>query len=160
MSSDCDRARQWASVELDGELSTFESVLMRAHLAGCADCRDFRASISGLTGALRVAPLERFEGVSLPSRHRRRPRLRLAPAAAAMAVAAVGLGSVLASSAIHSKPVGAPRSDALVANSGPIGLDTMNLRTSTALERLNAFQQIRISKANRSLRGGPVLQER
>jgi hypothetical protein len=40
------------------------------------------------------------------------------------------------------------------------GLDTMNLSTSTALERLNAFQQIRAANAKRSLRGGPVLRER
>jgi hypothetical protein len=40
------------------------------------------------------------------------------------------------------------------------GLQTMNLRTSAALEHMNAFQQMRVTAANRSLRGGPVLQDR
>src|SRR6266508_3465655 len=86
---DCDRARRWASAELDGELSEFERVLLEGHIAGCAPCGEFRAAIVGATAAIRAALPESFEGVG-EIRRRRRMRLRLAPAVAAMAVAAVG----------------------------------------------------------------------
>lgn len=158
MSGDCDRARQWASTELDGELSTFERVLLRAHLSVCPPCREFGAEICGLTETLREAPLEPFEGVVEIGRLRRRPRLRLAPAAAAMAVAAVGLGSILASSAIRSGSVAAGQAPPQVVTGRLARLDTMNLRTSSALERLDAFQQLR--GPSRSLSGGPVVQNR
>jgi predicted anti-sigma-YlaC factor YlaD len=159
MSADCDRARQWASIELDGELSTFERVLLRAHLAHCPPCRDFREQTSGLTHALRAAPLEQLEQPIQIGRMRRRLRLRVAPAAAAMAVAFVGLGSILATSAVRSSEVGSGHVRAAAINTAPAALETMNLRTAAALEHMNAFRQIRVSAANRSLRGGPVLQE-
>lgn len=160
MNGDCDRARQWASTELDGELSTFERVLLRAHLNVCPACREFHSEIVGLTTSLREAPLEPFEGVVDAGRLRRRPRLRLAPAAAAMAIAAVGLGSILASSAVRSGSVATGPAPAPVVAAEPTSVDTMNLRTSQALERQNAFQQSQASPAARSVRGGPVLQER
>ena len=158
MSADCERARQWASIELDGELSTFERVLLRAHLAHCPPCRGFREHTNGLTHALRTAPLEQLEQPIQIGRMRRPLRLRLAPAAAAMAVAFVGLGSILATSAVRSSSV-ATHAPAAALNSAPAAVETMNLSTAAALEHLNAFQQIRVSTANRSLRGGPVLQE-
>src|SRR5678816_2482912 len=102
MNGDCERARQWASIELDGELSTFERVLLRAHLAHCPPCREFRTDTNGLTHALRMAPLEQLDHPIVIGRIGRRLRLRLAPAAAAMAVAFVGLGSILATSAVRS----------------------------------------------------------
>jgi len=160
VNGDCHRAREWASTELDGELSTFERVLLHAHLAVCASCREFRAGIEGLTGALRAAPLEQFDRAIEMGRFRRRPRLRLAPAAAAVAVAAVGFGSILASSAVRSGSVSVAPVPAHAATGAFAGLDTMDLRTSAALERLNAFQRIPTSNTNRSLRGGPVLDER
>jgi len=159
MSADCERARQWASIELDGELSTFERVLLRAHLAHCPPCRAFREQTGGLTHALRAAPLEQLEQPIQIGRMRRRFRLRVAPAAAAMAVAFVGLGSVLAASAVRSSSVGTEHVRPAAISLAPAAVETMNLRTSAALEHLNALQQIRVSAANRSLRGGPVLQE-
>jgi len=160
MHRDCDRARQWASTELDGELSTFEHVLLRAHLAGCGSCKEFRASIGGVTGSLRAAPLELLESPVEIRRLRRRPRLRLAPAAAAFAVAAVGLGSILASAQVRSTSVNASRLPTAAVTGKLASVETMNLRTSNALERLNAFQQFRIAPAQRSVRGGTVVQER
>ena len=158
MNGDCERARQWASIELDGELSTFERVLLRAHLAHCPPCREFRTDTNGLTHALRAAPLEQLDQPIEIGRIRRGLRLRLAPAAAAMAVAVVGVGSILATSAVRSSSVGShDRSHGVTAELA--GLETMNLRTSAALEHLNAFQQMRVSAATRSLRGGPVLQD-
>src|SRR5262249_26839922 len=156
MSADCERARQWSSIELDGELSTFERVLLRAHLAHCASCRGFREQTGGLTLALRAAPLEQLEQPIQIRRMRGRLRLRVAPAAAAMAVAFVGLGSILATSAVRSSSVGTGHAEAAAINNAPAAIETMNLRTAAALEHMNAFQQIRVSAANRSLRGGPV----
>jgi anti-sigma factor RsiW len=100
----CERARQWASVGVDGELSTFERALLEDHLGRCASCREFSRDVSGLTSALRAAPREQFEGVVLGRIHRQ-IRLRLAPAAAAMAIAAVGLGSLVASTQFSRSPV-------------------------------------------------------
>jgi predicted anti-sigma-YlaC factor YlaD len=161
MSGDCDRARQWASTELDGELSTFERVLLHAHLADCPSCSEFSSSVGGLTGALRAAPLEEFEGaIEIGRLRRRRLSLRVAPAAAAMAVAAVGLGSILASSALRSGSVATGQTRTPVVTAELAALDTMDLRTSRALERLNTFQQVKATNARRSLRGGPVVLER
>jgi len=155
VSGDCDRARQWASTEVDGELSNFERVLLHAHLDACPPCREFGNSIAGLTTALREARLEQLAQPIAIGRPRRRARLRLAPAAAAMAVAAVGLGSILATS-MRSSSVATARVP-VQATVGPFAsLETMDLRTSKALARLNAFPQASNSRA-RSLSGGPVL---
>jgi predicted anti-sigma-YlaC factor YlaD len=153
MQGHCDRARHWASADVDGELSTFERVLLANHLASCPSCREFRASVGGLTSTLRAAPLERVE-VIVMGRIRRRARLRLAPAAAAMAVAVVGLGSILASSAVRAHSV------AGIQSVSP-DVETMNLSTARALETRHPGNVIRLQRtANRSLRGGPVLLER
>jgi predicted anti-sigma-YlaC factor YlaD len=154
MHGHCDRARHWASAEVDGELSTFERVLLANHLAGCPSCREFSASVGDLTRTLREAPLEGFEVIVI-GRVRRRAYLRLAPAVAAMAVAAVGLGSILASSDVRT------RSIARVQPVSP-AVDTMNLSMNMArvLASRRAAQVVALpSAAHRSLRGGPVLHE-
>jgi predicted anti-sigma-YlaC factor YlaD len=155
----CDRARQWASLELDGELSSFERALLENHLAECPSCTQFRAGIGGLTGALRAAPYEPFEGVAL-ARVRRRLRMRLAPAAAAMAVAAVGLGSLLASSSFQGSPVArfAQNVDVSPNAASAATPDTMNLSMSKAMQALRAQTRARIApRKPGSLRGGPVI---
>jgi predicted anti-sigma-YlaC factor YlaD len=166
VNGNCERAREWASLELDGELSTFERALLEAHLEGCRTCTEFSSSISGLTGALRSAPHERLGGVVIGGHVRRRVRMRLAPAAAAMAVAAVGLGSIVASSSLKSGPVGrlgsgidvAPAAASAASSAGP---DTMNLSTSRALERASDRPAGRLpAGANGTLRGGPVVFQR
>jgi predicted anti-sigma-YlaC factor YlaD len=151
---DCDRARQWASIELDEELSAFEGVLLHAHLAGCGSCREFHAGIGDFAAALRSAPEEQFEGVQL-GRMRRRVRLRLAPAVAAMAVLAVGLGSISASSQLgFDSGTTTPPAAASVDVSSQ---DAMNLHTLRALERMDiAKSPARTSRSG----GGPFVQER
>jgi predicted anti-sigma-YlaC factor YlaD len=161
MSGECDRARQWASTQLDGELSSFERVLLHAHLDACPACSAFSSEIGGLTATLREAPFEHLGSPIQIARPRRRLSLRLAPAVAAMAVAAVGLGSLLASSAVRSGSVAVAHSQAPRVLTGQLGtVDTMNLRTSSAIQRMNAFQQMRLTNAQRSLSGGPVLFDR
>jgi predicted anti-sigma-YlaC factor YlaD len=151
MHGHCERARHWASADVDGELSTFERILLANHLAGCPSCSEFHASVRSLTSALRATPLERFH-VIVMGRIRRRARLRLAPAAAAMAVAVVGLGSILASAEVRSRSV-------VRAASASAAVDTMNLSTAHALANLRADRVVRPSRAHRSVRGGPVLLE-
>jgi predicted anti-sigma-YlaC factor YlaD len=146
----CERARQWASASVDGELSTFERALLADHLERCASCREFSLAITDLTTALRAAPRERLEGISI-GRVRRHVRLRLAPAAAAMAVAAVGLGSVLASVEIKGGSVGSVQPVHAARVAAP---DALNLSAAHVLERLRSS---RPTSSARSLRGGPVV---
>ncbi len=83
----CVRAREWASLRLDGELSEFEGALLRAHAARCADCRAFMRETEAITEHVRATPLEPLERpVLLPSRRR---LLRPVPLAAAATVAAL-----------------------------------------------------------------------
>jgi predicted anti-sigma-YlaC factor YlaD len=53
----CSRARFWASLRVDGELSELEGALLDAHLGRCDDCRAYAAGVVGATAALRNAPL-------------------------------------------------------------------------------------------------------
>jgi len=155
----CDRARQWASLGLDDELSSFERALLENHLDSCASCAKFHAEIGALTSALRAAPHEPFAGIVL-GRVRRRVHMRLAPAAAAMAVAAVGLGSILASSSFQGNSVSrfAQHVDMSPDAASAAVPDTMNVSTSIALQAQRARTAAHIRpRGPRSLRGGPVL---
>ena len=51
----CARARFWASLRLDGELSELEGALLDAHLAQCAECGAFATGAEASTAALRAA---------------------------------------------------------------------------------------------------------
>lgn len=92
----CERARQWASLQLDGELSELEHALLDAHLARCSDCSRFAADIRGLGAVMRAAPPE---APSRPVQVRQlRPgrSLRILQASAAVAVVATaGLGAMV-----------------------------------------------------------------
>jgi predicted anti-sigma-YlaC factor YlaD len=94
----CDRARQWASLRLDGELSELESALLDSHLARCDACRAFSVEAAGIAAALRGVAMERIEEplVVLPVVHRA-PRVRALQAAVAvgLVLVAAALGSVL-----------------------------------------------------------------
>ena len=93
----CARAREWASLRLDGELSELERLLLRRHLARCEPCRGFVETVTEITGALRLAPFERPSGTEPAFEPRRgRPlRYRVAAVAAAVAAGAIA-GSVVA----------------------------------------------------------------
>ncbi len=91
----CERAQEWASLELDGELSQLERVLLATHLRRCAACAESVAGMRAMTSALRAAPFERLSApafVVTAQKPRSRPlALRLA-LAATLAVVAAGLG--------------------------------------------------------------------
>lgn len=94
----CERAREWLSLSLDGELSRFERALVDRHLSTCAECAEFGTELAAFTDRLRVTPLEPLaHPIAVPAR-RARPALRPAQAAvAALAVVAVGVGTLSSS---------------------------------------------------------------
>jgi anti-sigma factor RsiW len=88
----CERARECASLRLDGELSEFEQALLQAHLGRCEACRSFAAELEGITREIRNAPLETLEQpVALPSRRRISWRPVEVAAAAALMLTALGV---------------------------------------------------------------------
>ena len=85
----CARARFWASLRVDGELSELEGALLDAHLGRCAGCRAFQTTAAGSAGLLRGAPLVAPTPlrVDLP----RSPRRALFAAAGAAALVGASL---------------------------------------------------------------------
>jgi predicted anti-sigma-YlaC factor YlaD len=91
----CDRVRSQVSLELDGELSELERLMVARHLERCADCRSFRDRAAEIVHEMRSAPFERFERrVVLPRIHRGRLRVARDVTVRASAMAA-GLLMVL-----------------------------------------------------------------
>ena len=89
----CDRAREWVSLRLDGELSPLEDELLARHLGGCEACRAYEADVRWATDVIRLTPQERpSRRVRVPVDGRRRvsgPRIAAAAAAAALAAGAL-----------------------------------------------------------------------
>ena len=91
----CDRAREYASLRLDGELSDFERVLLDSHLDRCPSCRGFADDLVGVTESLRMAPLEQPTiAITLPRRRFVALRGIHLGAAAAAVVSVVGMGTL------------------------------------------------------------------
>jgi anti-sigma factor RsiW len=97
-SEECDRARRWVSLELDGELSELGQARLRAHLESCSDCVAYAGATRAATEQLRGAALEPagFQ-IVLPQRRLPRRRLLQVGAAAAAVAVAIGLGRVAGS---------------------------------------------------------------
>ena len=92
----CERARSWAALAPDGELSELERKLLDAHVARCSACSSFAVEVAILAAELRTASLEPLpRPVTLPIWHRRRAYagMRSVGAAAAVAVMALGIAS-------------------------------------------------------------------
>ena len=93
----CERARSWAALAPDGELSELERRLLDSHLARCGPCGEFALEVAAIAAKLRddsLQPLPR--PVALPVWHRRRAAwsgVRTVGAAAAVAVMALGIAS-------------------------------------------------------------------
>lgn len=103
----CDRAREYSSRSLDGELSDFERALLETHLERCEACRVYAVELAEIVTRLRLEPLEPLtHPISLPSRRRVRARaLQSAAAVAAAAVAATaGLVGSLQSHPNQARP--------------------------------------------------------
>jgi anti-sigma factor RsiW len=94
----CDRARQWASLRVDDELSELEEALLERHLELCPACRSFAARLDAATGVIRATPQEKPEIAYAPL-ERRPIRLPLGRKTAIVGIAAAAaLGSFVGSS--------------------------------------------------------------
>ena len=128
----CERARTWASLRADGELSELESGLLDAHLRRCVECRTFARGFEGVAGALRSAALERPAPLALLVPRKRLWMRVVAAAAVAASLAAAGL--VAAGAPAARRPV--PKPVAMVAAAeSPDGL--RQLRRPALVERRN-----------------------
>jgi hypothetical protein len=92
----CERARQWASLGPDGELSSLEEQLLTRHLAGCEPCRSFEEGVRSATELLRTSPAERPARRFQPARRSVDLPLERRRTALVVAVALV-LGAVVGS---------------------------------------------------------------
>jgi ferric-dicitrate binding protein FerR (iron transport regulator) len=106
----CERARQWASLRVDGELSELEVGLLERHLESCASCRAFAAGVAATTELVRATPPEKPEIAYSPPR----PRVIRLPVGRRTAIAAIAaaaaLGSFVGSSFQRPAPPPAPAS--------------------------------------------------
>jgi anti-sigma factor RsiW len=102
----CERARESASLMLDGELSQLESAFLDRHMRRCASCAAFAVEIQGATSTLRSAPLLSLaRPIELPIAHRTRFGARRAGAwiaAASAAAAALLAVMILPAQRVHS----------------------------------------------------------
>jgi anti-sigma factor RsiW len=92
----CERARSWAALAPDGELSELERKLLDSHVVRCAACAHFALEVAEIAAELRrAAPEPLPQPVTVPI-WRRRPvyaRFRAVGAAAAVALMALGVAS-------------------------------------------------------------------
>jgi predicted anti-sigma-YlaC factor YlaD len=106
----CERARQWSSLRLDGELSELEGALLEKHLETCDSCAAFDERLTATAISLRTTPPEpprvRLQ-VPEQTTVRFRASRRLAVAAIAAAIALGSLvGSLLHRPALTPAPQG------------------------------------------------------
>jgi predicted anti-sigma-YlaC factor YlaD len=81
----CERATQWISLDLDGELSPLEQAALVRHLEGCAPCRSISTDVRSFTELLRAQPLAELGrplAAPLPGRARVRAARRVTVALA------------------------------------------------------------------------------
>ena len=108
--TECQKARERISLDLDGELSLHESGLLERHLSYCAECALFAGDVRHHTGLLRAAPLEEPPPFALPRRaSARRFPVRVGATVASTAAAALVAVSVLS----YGKPADGHRVAAL-----------------------------------------------
>jgi len=92
----CDRARAWAALAPDGELSELERKLLGSHLDRCDACAVFAVRVAAVAAELRAASLQPLPRPVSVRVWRRRPvyaRVSAIGAAAAVAVMALGVSA-------------------------------------------------------------------
>ena len=119
----CERAREWASLRLDGELSELEHVLLASHFDRCPACAAYGAELAAATAAIRSAPAERLSRpIALPLRRRiafAARALQAGTGVAAVLAAAVGLGTLFGSTHQPSLSANAVRLSSSAIHAGP-----------------------------------------
>jgi predicted anti-sigma-YlaC factor YlaD len=140
----CARARFWASLRIDGELSELEGALLDAHLARCPECAAVAAGFAGASAQLRAAQQEPVRPVVVDIR--RSPRRLLA----SVAVAALLLLGVIAGSLVRGQVsnhvASAPHAVAVVAS----------METPDQLRRLRRTTLLNTRKLPRDISAEPV----
>lgn len=106
----CERARQWSSLRLDGELSELEGALLEKHLETCGSCVSFDERLTATALSLRTTPPEPPRvGFQIPKRTRvsfpASRRVAVAAIAAALALGSL-VGSMLHRPAANPAPEG------------------------------------------------------
>jgi predicted anti-sigma-YlaC factor YlaD len=98
LDSACERARCFASLRPDGELTDIQEKFLAFHLEDCRPCREFAEAVAVTTTTIRATPPLAAPQVRFVRPARRRLSARALPAAAAAAVAIsaglAGLASV------------------------------------------------------------------
>lgn len=79
----CDRACEYVSLDLDGELSPFGRALLERHLQRCPSCAEYAELVTAATELLRATPVEEFRLPDLELRPRRLGRIVTGVAATA-----------------------------------------------------------------------------
>ena len=90
-----ERARRWASLRADRELSELESALLDNHLGRCRSCRAFARGIEDVAAALAAAYLERPAPLALTLPRRRLAGTWLRAAAASALVVVAGAAALV-----------------------------------------------------------------
>lgn len=107
----CDRARAWAALAPDGELSELERKLLGSHLDRCDACASFAVHVAAVAVELRASSLEPLPRPVSTAVCRRRGYggVRAAGAAAAVALMAFGVGARAPISPDDGRTLGFPR---------------------------------------------------
>jgi len=143
----CERARSWASLRADSELSELESALLDAHLGRCASCSAFARGTEDIAAALRSARPQRPAPILVQRERAGYAGLRALQVAAAIAV--VVAAGVIAAVSGPSRSTDAVKPVVMVAGvDSPDGL--------RALRRPSLIEQGRSIPRNRQLPGEPV----
>jgi hypothetical protein len=143
----CERARFWASLRADGELSELESALLDAHLARCSSCRTFAQRSDEIVVGLRAARLE--QPAPLVLRPQRALRTALRALHVVMAATVVVSAGVLAAVTGPSGSTAVAKPVAMVA-----GADSPDRLRE--LRRPALVEQGRTIPRNRQVPGDPV----
>ena len=108
--TECSRARESMSAQLDLELSELDSARLSAHLRDCPGCAAYAFEIGAIAARLRAAALDQpGRPIELPRRQRLRVTARAAAAAVAVAAgASLALGHALGSSSPRPSAARAP----------------------------------------------------
>jgi hypothetical protein len=96
LAAECERARKWASLAVDCELSEIGKVRLQAHVRSCASCAEYVGGLRVVTRELREAPLPAPSRPLVPAAVRGR-RFPIGLAVIAIVVAAMfgGLAGAL-----------------------------------------------------------------
>jgi anti-sigma factor RsiW len=98
--TECSRARESMSAQLDLELSELDEARLSAHLRDCPGCAAYALEMGAIAARIRAAALEQpARPIGLPQRQRLRVTARAAAAAVAVAAgASLARGHALGSS--------------------------------------------------------------